>query len=210
MVSFSLIATLAFVGLASAASAPTTKDSPKEASYVATYNTPNAGGTFNFTTSEDGIVAFDLLLSKVPKEGGPFFYYIHESSIPADGTCTGAKGIFNPYDGSYPTGNSSIPESDVALGNFPNNGYVGGGLGSGFKGINPYWSLNPDNKAFIGNLSVVFQYANKTPIACANIVKREDAKNSTGVAGTAKSGASKMAGVAAVLPLAAGAAALLI
>lgn len=141
-------------------------------------------------------VGISLSISQTPLEGGPFFYYLQDS-------CSGPNGIFNPYNGSFPTGNDSIPVSDVALGNFPNNGYVGNGFGEGLFGAgNPGWSLNPQNKAFIGNLTVVFQYANKTPIACTKL-EQISTKPS-------KSGASKIAGAAAALPLAAGVAALLI
>lgn len=202
MVSFSLIFNFALAGIASAASAPITNNSPKGVSYVATFNTANATGTFTFSV-KDKEVWVNVQIPNYPITGGPFLYYIHESSIPANGTCADAKGIFNPYNGSYPTGNMSIPVSDVALGNFPtNNGFVGDGMGTYILMDNDYWSLNPNDKAYIGNLSVVFQYVNKTPIACGNIVKSSTQ--------SPKSGASKMAGIAAALPLAAGAAALLI
>lgn len=194
MVSFSLIATFALAGLASAFPAPAANDSPNVA-YTATLNSNNVTGTFNFTGA-DGKVGISLSISQTPLEGGPFFYYLQDS-------CSGPNGIFNPYNGSFPTGNDSIPVSDVALGNFPNNGYVGNGFGEGLFGAgNPGWSLNPQNKAFIGNLTVVFQYANKTPIACTKL-EQISTKPS-------KSGASKIAGAAAALPLAAGVAALLI
>lgn len=203
MVSFSLIATFGFAALASAAAAPQTWDSPGNVTYQATFNKTNSGWV-RFS-APNGTVYVETNINNLPLTGGPFIYHIHEKIVPVNGTCADTLGHFNPYNGVYvPASNKTVTSAEREVGDLSGKHGSINGTSLYTSYYDPYLSLNPNDKAFIGNLSVVVHFANSSRYACANLVKSTTVQPSN-------SGASKVAaGVAAILPLAAGAAALLI
>ncbi|QWW23985.1 hypothetical protein CA7LBN_002819 [Candidozyma auris] len=158
-----------FAALFSAAAvadpAPESHDSPTDVSYRATF-TKGVDGYVNFS-SKNGSVIVDVDISGLPNYGGPFMYHIHEKQVPSDGNCTGTKAHFNPYHGyeKAPT------PAELEVGDL--SGRHGEIHAQSFQTsyIDPYLSLNPDNKAFFANLSVVVHLHNTSRIACANITK---------------------------------------
>ncbi|KAF2463182.1 Cu,Zn superoxide dismutase-like protein [Lindgomyces ingoldianus] len=156
----------------SAANAPEVTGNPIGASYLAVLP-EKAGstvrGSISASSSPDGKgVLFQVALSGLPTEGGPFMYHIHEKPVPADGNCTGTGAHLDPYK------RGETPPCDPALKQQCQTGDLSGKYGK-FNGTaysnaytDLYSSTIPTNPAFFGNLSVVVHLANKTRISCAN------------------------------------------
>lgn len=203
MVSFSLIATFALAAVASAGAAPQVWDSPTNVVYTASFNKTNSGW-IRFS-APNGTVYVETNINNLPLTGGPFTYHVHERPVPANGSCTATLGHLNPYEGAYvPYSNKSVTPAQREVGDLAGKHGPINSTSLYTSYYDPYLSLNPNDKAFIGNLSVVIHFANTTRYTCANFVQLTAVQPQKG-------GASKVAGgIAAVLPLAAGAAALLI
>lgn len=93
--------------------------------------------------------------------------------MPEDGNCTATGGHLDPFQRlDNPACNSSLPETCEV-------GDLSGKYGkittetynASFTDL--YASTNPDEPSFIGNLSFVLHYANKTRISCANFELEE-------------------------------------
>ncbi|OBA22621.1 hypothetical protein METBIDRAFT_31492 [Metschnikowia bicuspidata var. bicuspidata NRRL YB-4993] len=89
--------------------------------------------------------------------------------VPADGNCEGTLGHFNPYSGIQNAG--SLAEFEVGDLSGKHGVINGSSLRESYS--DQFISLNPGNRAFVGDRSIVVHYANMTRLACANIV-RED------------------------------------
>lgn len=188
------ILTLSLFALAQAA-APVLTDSPTGVVYKATFN-KTVDGLVEFS-SQNGSVLVSVDISGLPDYGGPFQYHIHEKPVPANGSCLATLGHLNPYNGNV---NATTP-SEKEVGDLSGkHGFIEGtSIETSY--IDPYLSLNPSNKAYLGGLSVVIHFANTTRLACANIYEMPQVEQVNG-------GGRLAAGIAA--PLIAGAAALLL
>ena len=195
MVSSSVLTGFGVLALASAAAAPVKTDSPTNVVYRANFN-KTVTGSLTFS-STNGSVLVGVALENLPLSGGPFIYHIHEKTVPANGNCTATLGHFNPYNGTT----TALTAAEMEVGDL--SGKHGSINGTSYHAsyIDEYLSLNPDDESYFANLSIVVHYANTTRIACANITQ-DSIQVSDGAAKT-------IGGVAAWLPLAAGAAALL-
>lgn len=149
-----------------AADAPVKTNSPEGAKYIATFN-DKIEGTVKFSTASNKTVQVEVDLSGLPSSGGPFPYHIHALPVPANGDCLGTKGHLNPYNGSE---SAQTPEGKEAGDLSGKHGVI---TEQSFQAsyIEQYISLNENDPAFAGNLSVVVHFANTTRIACANITK---------------------------------------
>lgn len=163
MVFLSLLAAFGLVALASAAAAPEATDSPPNVMHLATFNT-SISGTVMFS-STNGSVLVDVNLANLPQTGGPFMYHIHERPVPNNGTCGDALGHFNPYNGTA----NARTTAEMEVGDLSGKHGPINGTSLHVTYFEPYLSLNPENSAFPGGLSVVVHYANSTRFACANI-----------------------------------------
>ncbi|KAF2276073.1 uncharacterized protein EI97DRAFT_433486 [Westerdykella ornata] len=79
--------------------APVASNSPEGASYVATL--PEKGTVRGSITGISGPngegTKFQISVSGLPAEGGPFMYHIHEKPVPANGNCSGTGAHLDPY-----------------------------------------------------------------------------------------------------------------
>ncbi|EGW33626.1 uncharacterized protein SPAPADRAFT_60963 [Spathaspora passalidarum NRRL Y-27907] len=176
MVSTSSITVLALSSLALAQNAPVSTDSPQGVTYVAKFvpnSKSNISGTVQFEAAKNGSVLVNVDVQGLPSQGGPFPYHIHEKPVPSDGNCTGTLGHLNPFNGTTTSTVAAGKEAgDLA-------GKHGNITTSPFQTefVDNYISLNPDNAAYIGGLSVVIHASDNSRLTCANITK-EDAKKS--------------------------------
>lgn len=159
------------LGGAFAGVAPKVSSNPKDVIAVAEFPQYGCGemeGYVLFESPDGGKVDVHVDVTKLPSDGGPFYYHIHEFPVPDDGDCEKVGGEFNPYHAS--------PECDAQSG----NAYCKIGDLSGKHGAikatcfqtdycDPYLSLDGYSKANIIGKSIVFHYSDKTKIACANI-----------------------------------------
>jgi len=185
-------------------SAPVVSDSPEGAKYVAKFD-DKLQGSVEFSSASNGSVTVNVDLDGFPSSGGPFTYHIHEAPVPSDGNCTGTKLHLNPYNGNP---NATEP-SELEVGDL--SGRHGAVEGSSIDEsyVDQYISLNENNKAFIGGLSVTIHYKNTSRLACANITE-ESSSTSTPVATASENSANMVAGMGGVAAAAAAALGLLI
>lgn len=99
----SVLSTLALVSAQTGklGDAPVVTNNPVGASYYATLpnkESESVRGTVYAVSSPTGKgVDFDITLSGLPAEGGPFLYHIHAAAVPPDGNCTGTLAHLDPY-----------------------------------------------------------------------------------------------------------------
>lgn len=185
--------------------APVVSDSPTDVTYEATFKKTILGSVA--FSSTNGSVLVEVDLSGLPETGGPFLYHIHALPVPANGSCLGTAGHFNPFLGSA---NATIWD-EMELGDL--SGKHGEITGTSIltSYIDPYLSLNPDSKSYFGGLSVVVHYHNTTRLACANITEEATSSSSPSANSTTVSSTNGAAYIGAgVAPLVAGAVALII
>lgn len=175
------------------ASAPEVSDSPKGAKYVATFDGKNAQGSVEFSTTDDGEVQVHVDLKDLPTSGGPFLYHIHQKAVPANGNCTATLGHLNPYNGSE----TQTEAANKEVGDLSGKHGTIDGTSIDTTYVDKYISLNKDDPAYFGNLSVVVHLNNTTRIACANITEVTDdtASISTASDNGANAGVSGASGV---------------
>lgn len=133
-------------------------------------------------------VRYDIMIDNLPDEGGPFrrsktqfphagrrqltqvtllVYHIHTEPVPPDGNCNATLAHLDPFQ------RGESPPCDAAL---PMTCQVGDLAGKyGAITTSPFmasytdsFTATADDQSFIGNLSVVVHFANKTRITCAN------------------------------------------
>lgn len=166
-----------YLGLVSAGQAPKIKKNPAEVVAIADF--PFGGqqilGNVVFTAKKGKEVNVHMDVTKLPKEGGPFYYHIHENPIPENGDCEAAGLHFNPYDAPANCDDQKL------------NAYCQVGDLSGKHGWidttcfetkydDKYLSLNSKSKSSIIGKSIVFHYANLKKFACANIEIADDSR----------------------------------
>lgn len=178
---FQQVVSLLAVALAIVAENPVANDSPQGASLQAVFK-PKANvdiqGTIKFDSATNGTVIIDVDLQNLPQEGGPFPYHIHERPVPADGNCTGTKAHLNPFNGTTKfTDPANLEVGDLAgrHGNLT--------LGSQkFQISDEYISLNKDDKAYFGGLSIVIHDHLNNRLTCANITAKDAESHSLSLA----------------------------
>ncbi|KAL1892522.1 Cell surface superoxide dismutase [Cu-Zn] 4 [Sporothrix stenoceras] len=163
--------------------ATVTINNPSNVAYVATlpaaaFDTaafPDGGnvkGRIWAQSRPDGIgVTFSVSFSNLPKTGGPFTYHIHAAPVSASGNCTSAAGHLDPFV------RNDDPPCDATLQQTCQVGDLSGKHGKitadpfnvTYRDL--FASTDPSSAAFIGNLSFVLHYPNKTRITCANFVQ---------------------------------------
>ncbi|KAM7208359.1 Cu,Zn superoxide dismutase-like protein [Naviculisporaceae sp. PSN 640] len=113
-------------------------------------------------------VVFNLTLSGLPTEGGPFSYHLHDQPVPADGSCAGTLAHLDPYQrGQTPACNAAAPAT-CEVGDLSGKHGKVEGPSATKNFIDQYAALTPGIGAFFGNRSIVIHYANSTRLACAN------------------------------------------
>ncbi|KAI6081624.1 superoxide dismutase [Hypoxylon rubiginosum] len=130
----------------------------------------NVKGSLTATSGPGGVgIDYEVSFSNLPSEGGPFIYHIHTAPVPENGNCTSTLAHLDQYiRGEDPACDPSRPAScqqgDLS-GKF---GHINGTGPYVVKYNDPYTSLVEGAGAYIANRSLVFHFANKTRISCAN------------------------------------------
>ncbi|KAG5926092.1 hypothetical protein E4U42_003661 [Claviceps africana] len=129
----------------------------------------NVRGTVRAQRGPDGKgVKYKVHFENLPKEGGPFLYHVHVNPVPADGNCTATLGHLDPYHRGDKTPCDSSKPQTCEVGDL--SGKYGAAAKDPFSAeyVDLYSSLDENNIAFIGNRSIVFHFADKKRITCAN------------------------------------------
>lgn len=189
MVSFSQIVQSFALPAIVLSSAPEVSNSPSGAKYVAEFS-KGVSGSVQFASTEDGQVQVSVNLTGLPDYGGPFLYHIHEAPVPTDGNCTGTLKHLNPYNGSETA--SAAEDKEVGDLSGKHGEIDGQELQTTY--IDPYLSLNKDDPAYFGNLSVVVHLHNTTRIACANITEETASVSTVSDSGAPRLAAGAFAG----------------
>lgn len=178
MVCVSKLSLLSLLSLVIADAAPEVSNSPTDVELQAKFDTKISGEVSFF--SNNGLVEVSVDISGLPTSGGPFMYHIHQKPVPANGNCTATLAHFNPYNGTADGATDALKE----LGDL--SGKHGKINGTSYQTtyIDEYLSLNPDDPAYFGGLSVVVHLANNSRLACANItsVERSLSESATSLA----------------------------
>ncbi|CAI5756814.1 unnamed protein product [Candida verbasci] len=151
--------------------APKIKSNPKDVVAIADF--PFGGdndikGNVVFSAKQGKHIQVHVDMVGFPNEGGPFVYHIHEHSVPENGNCEAVGLHLNPFMAPE---NCTSEKSDAYCQIGDLSGKHGAINSTCFelKYTDPYLSLNPKSKSYIGNKAVVFHFANLTKIACADI-----------------------------------------
>ncbi|RLV93700.1 Cell surface superoxide dismutase Cu-Zn 6 [Spathaspora sp. JA1] len=174
----SLTSLLAFT---QADKAPKVKKNPKDVVAIADFpfgGNTNVRGNVVFTAKQGTFVNVNVDMTGLPAEGGPFFYHIHEGSVPADGNCEAVGLHFNPYN-APPVCNDQKHDGYCQVGDL--SGKHGAINTTCFeaKYEDSYLSLNAKSKSYIIGKSVVFHYSNLTKFACADIAIADELRVET-------------------------------
>ncbi|CAH2351251.1 cell surface superoxide dismutase [Cu-Zn] 4 [[Candida] railenensis] len=165
---------LASLSLVVAGTAPYATDSPAGAKYVATFS-KTVTGSVEFATVSNSSVGVTVDIEGLPSSGGPFLYHVHQYPVPSNGSCLATGGHLDPYHGVATSSDPAALEVGDLSGK---HGSINGTSIDTFY-VDNYLSLNKDDPAYVGNLSVVIHYANTTRLACANIELVEDSSSSS-------------------------------
>ncbi|ABN64745.2 Cu/Zn superoxide dismutase [Scheffersomyces stipitis CBS 6054] len=188
-----VLGALALSSVAICGEAPISTDSPDDFKYVATFEPAgnyDVTGTVSFSAAQNGSVLVSVDLSGLPSTGGPFPYHVHEHPVPTDGNCTGTLAHLNPFGGSVNATDAAGKEVGDLAGKHGNIE----GQSADLSYVDDYLSLNPDNKAYIGGLSVVVHLLDNTRIACANITREPVTSADANVTNTTSVEAQNAAG----------------
>ncbi|KAI9800771.1 MAG: hypothetical protein M1833_003188 [Piccolia ochrophora] len=163
-------------------------DNPVGISYQAKLpelETTEVRGYVTATGGADGNgIEVSVSFTGIPATGGPFMYHVHDQPVPANGNCTATLAHQDPTErGEEPICDPSAPQT-CQVGDL--SGKHGMVTGASYENAytDLYASIKPGLGAFIGNRSIVFHYANKTRITCANFAPVYTVSNSTTNNGT--------------------------
>ncbi len=157
----------------SAGKAPTVTDSPKNVLARAHLDKGLTKGVIEFS-AKNGTVKVHIDTTGLPEEGGPFYYHIHKSPVPANGNCEATGTHLNPYNAPYEDCDEFQDDSYCQVGDLSGkHGYINTTC---FETTyyDPFLSLNPKNKAYIVGLAVNLHFANMTKISCGTIEKTNE------------------------------------
>ncbi|OLN94337.1 Cell surface Cu-only superoxide dismutase [Colletotrichum chlorophyti] len=151
----------------------------------------NVKGHISAVTAPDGKgVQFTARFSNLPSQGGPFMYHIHVDPVPEDGNCTKTLAHQDPYiRGEATPCDATKPETCQTGDLSGKHGAVAVDYEKTY--VDPYLSIVEGPGSFFGNRSIVFHFANKTRITCANfklVTKPDSSKDnsSTPISGTGR------------------------
>ncbi|WYZ34447.1 hypothetical protein EsH8_I_000723 [Colletotrichum jinshuiense] len=144
----------------------------------------NVKGSIVAVTAPDGKgVAFQVKFSNLPREGGPFTYHLHVNPVPEDGNCTKTLAHLDPFIRGEATPCDASKPATCQVGDL--SGKYGAVTADYQKTyVDPYLSIVQGPGSFFGNRSVVFHFANKTRISCANFKLVTKSGNSTSTSTT--------------------------
>ncbi|OJD38707.1 superoxide dismutase [Diplodia corticola] len=150
-------------------------NNPAGAVYVATLpnrdDTPVRGSITASSVGGGQGVRFQLSISGLPVDDGPYTYHIHDEPVPADGNCTKTLAHLDPYErGEDPACDATQPQT-CQVGDLAGKHGKLQAPGSSLNFADDYAALVPGIGAFFGNRSIVVHYPNKTRITCANFEK---------------------------------------
>lgn len=159
------------VAVAAAERAPVIDDNPDKAIYKADLDGNNIHGIVELYTARNGSTKVHVDITGLPEDGGPFYYHIHNNQI-SNNDCETAGTHFNPYGAEFDDCDEAGVDQD--------DSYCQIGDLSGKHGFinttcfqldyyDPYISLNRDNKAYIGDRSIVVHYNDLSKMVCGNI-----------------------------------------
>lgn len=164
------------LSLTKADKAPECVDSPASSIARADFDNDSVHGVLEFATASNGTVKVHLDVTGLPKEGGPFYYHIHKYPVNEEyakqnglGLCEETGTHFNPYNAPAIECDSWDDDSMCQVGDLSGKHGWFNTTCVEFEYYDPYISLNPANKAYIGGTSVNFHFANMTRIICGNI-----------------------------------------
>ncbi|KAK0632379.1 hypothetical protein B0T14DRAFT_31381 [Immersiella caudata] len=134
----------------------------------------NIKGTLTAVANPSGQgIIFTFNWKNLPKKGGPFMYHLHVDPVPENGNCTATLAHLDPFI------RFEDPVCDKAHPETCQTGDLSGKFGDIPEGQTEFSATFPDLYSsteeglgsFFGNRSIVFHYANKTRVSCANFVK---------------------------------------
>ncbi|KAJ9148413.1 hypothetical protein NKR23_g5237 [Pleurostoma richardsiae] len=143
-------------------------NNPPGVEYAAKF-TGSITGWANASSAAGGKgVSFNISVSGLPTEKGPFKYHIHVNPVPSDGNCTGTGGHLDPFQREDTPACDSTKPATCEVGDLSGKyGTVTGPVAlKSF--VDLYTALVPTDVAFFGNRSIVFHDASSARIACAN------------------------------------------
>lgn len=151
--------------------APKVKKNPKNIVAIADFPfgfDKGVRGNVVFSSKDGKEVNVHVDMTGLPESGGPFYYHIHEKSVPGDGNCDAVGLHFNPY-GAPPDCENQKDDSYCQVGDLSGkHGWIDTTCFE-TKYTDPFLSLNKKSKAYIVGRSLVFHFANMTKFACADI-----------------------------------------
>lgn len=160
-----------------AGKAPIVKKNPADVIAIADfpqYGVPILGNVV-FTAKQGKQVNVHVDVTKLPKTGGPFYYHIHENPIPESGDCEAAGLHFNPYKAPADC-DAQKSDAHCQVGDLSGkHGWINTTCFEN-KYDDPFLSLNGQSKSSILGRSLVLHDANMNKLACANIVRADDAR----------------------------------
>ncbi|KAJ4393493.1 Cell surface superoxide dismutase [Cu-Zn] 4 [Gnomoniopsis smithogilvyi] len=122
----------------------------------------NSGGTG---------VSYNIKMTNLPTEGGPFVYHVHQYDVPKDGNCTDTGAHLDPFErGETPACDPDLPQT-CQVGDLAgkHGAIVTTSDSTTFQtSYTDDFTATGKGQSFIGNLSVVLHFANLTRITCAN------------------------------------------
>ncbi|KAK3725098.1 hypothetical protein LTR37_000609 [Vermiconidia calcicola] len=156
-------------GLANEKAAPPTTGNPQGAQYIAALPSGSVSGSVVASSSFNGTgVNFQISLSGLPSQGGPFQYHIHENPVASDGSCSSVGEHVDPYRvGDLVPCDQKKPQ-DCQVGDLSGKHGLLNATNYASNYIDNYVSTVVDSPAFVGSRSLVVHYSNKTIITCAN------------------------------------------
>lgn len=170
LVSTSLLASVALAG-----EAPHNRDSKKKAVARAHLDKGLVKGIIEFT-SRNGVVDVHLDVTGLPPNAGPFQYQIHDYRVNEKGNCEDAGETLNPYDAHYGACDDLQNDALCSVGDLSGkHGYINTTCFE-TRYTDPYLSLNPHNKAFVGGKSLVIVDQHNKKISCGNIKTKRHRK----------------------------------
>lgn len=150
--------------------APRNDDNP-DVKYKAHLDTEELHGIVEFYRGKNGTAKVHVDITGLPEEGGPFYYHIHNNRIPENGDCEMAGTHFNPYDATLADCDEQDGDANCQVGDLSGKHGVMNTTCFQLTYYDPYISLDPNNKAFIGDRSVVVHFNDMSKMVCSNIFK---------------------------------------